>query len=149
MLAHAKRAAAALGTMPEVLVAQAALETGWGQHVMSGDGGVSSHNLFGIKADPSWHGETVRRATLEYFDGHPVRVTAAFRAYEDYGAAFDDYAKFIQSNPRYQRALERAAEPAAYARELQRAGYATDPDYARKILQIHEQLANQRAVPAG
>ncbi|MGD9602587.1 MAG: flagellar assembly peptidoglycan hydrolase FlgJ [Gammaproteobacteria bacterium] len=141
LLGHAQRAAARLGTTPEVLVAQAALETGWGRHVMDGGNGRSSHNLFGIKADRSWDGDTVTRRTLEYFDGRPVKVNAAFRSYADFGAAFDDYARFIQENPRYQQALERAADPRAYATALQRAGYATDPQYARKILQIHDQLA--------
>ncbi|MGH8598640.1 MAG: flagellar assembly peptidoglycan hydrolase FlgJ, partial [Gammaproteobacteria bacterium] len=111
LLVHAKRAAARLGTSPEILVAQAALETGWGRHVPARSNGQSSNNLFGIKADPSWMGETVRRRTLEYFDGQPVRVNAAFRSYPDYGAAFDDYADFIETSPRYRRALERAGDP--------------------------------------
>jgi len=149
LLTHAKRAAQRLGTTPAILVAQAALETGWGHHVMSGSNGLSSNNLFGIKADRSWDGATVRRSTLEYFDRQPVRVNAAFRAYNDYGAAFDDYANFIAKNPRYQRALEQAADPAAYVRELQKAGYATDPNYARKILEIHDQLAAQGAPSTG
>lgn len=147
LLVHAKRAAERLGTTPEVLVAQAALETGWGRHVMAGHDGRSSHNLFGIKADPAWNGETVTRRTLEYFDGRPVRVNAAFRSYTDFGAAFDDYANFIEQNPRYRQALERAANPRAYAAALQQAGYATDPQYARKILQIHDQIAAHN-VPA-
>ncbi len=141
LLADAQRAANTLGTTPEILVAQAALETGWGRHVMSGNDGRSSHNLFGIKADPSWEGPTVNRRTLEYYGGRPVRVNAAFRAYENFGAAFDDYANFIQNNPRYTQALARAENPRAYAHALQTAGYATDPQYARKILQIHDQIA--------
>ena len=139
---HAERAAAKLGTSAEILIAQAALETGWGKHVMPVPGGGSSHNLFSIKADPSWDGNTVTRSTLEFMEGRPVRINAGFRSYEDIGHAFDDYAEFIASNPRYQRALEKAADPRAYVRELQRAGYATDPDYARKILQIHQQVAS-------
>jgi flagellar protein FlgJ len=141
MLRHAKRAAGRLGTTPEVLVAQAALETGWGQHVMPASNGSSSNNLFGIKADRSWDGAVVRQGTLEYIGGRPVRVNAAFRSYPDAGAAFDDYAEFIARNPRYQQALERAADPKAYVQALQRAGYATDPQYAHKIMQIHDQLA--------
>jgi len=134
---HAERAAHKLGTSPEILMAQAALETGWGKHVVGG----GSHNLFSIKADPSWEGRTVTQRTLEVFGGKPVRVSAAFRAYNDVGEAFDDYVDFIQQNPRYQRALERASDPRAYVQELQRAGYATDPGYAQKILQIHGRLA--------
>lgn len=134
---HAERAAQKLGTSPEILMAQAALETGWGRHVVGG----ASHNLFSIKADPSWEGRTVTQRTLEVFGGKPVKVSAAFRAYNDVGEAFDDYVDFIQRNPRYQRALEQASDPRAYVQELQRAGYATDPAYARKILQIHGRLA--------
>lgn len=138
---HAERAARRLGTTPEVLLAQAALETGWGRHVVGGANGQASHNLFSIKADRSWDGNTVTQRTLEVFDGKPVRVSAAFRAYANVGAAFDDYVSFIQQNPRYERALQRAADPRAYVQELQRAGYATDPSYAQKILQIHGRLA--------
>lgn len=141
LLADAQRAANTLGTTPEILVAQAALETGWGRHVMTGNDGHSSHNLFGIKADPSWEGPTVNRRTLEYYGGRPVRVNAAFRAYEDFGAAFDDYARFIKDNPRYSQALAKAENPRAYVQALQSAGYATDPQYAHKILQIHDKLA--------
>ena len=137
----AARAAAKLGTTPEILIAQAALETGWGKHVMTGSDGQSSHNLFSIKADPSWEGDTVTRRTLEFMQGRPVNVTAGFRAYDGVGQAFDDYVDFIAQNPRYQRALEKAADPRAYVQELQRAGYATDPHYAQKILQIHNQVA--------
>ena len=142
LLADAQRAANILGTTPEILVAQAALETGWGRHVMTGNDGRSSHNLFGIKADPSWEGPTVTRRTLEYYAGRPVRVNAAFRSYADFGAAFDDYARFIKDNPRYTQALARAANPRAYVQALQSAGYATDPQYAHKILQIQDQIAS-------
>ena len=149
MLAGAERAAKRLGTTPEILVAQAALETGWGQHIMRTDDGRSSHNLFGIKADHAWDGDTVKRRTTEYFDGTPVRVTAAFRSYADPAAAFDDYARFIESNPRYTRALEQAGNPQAYVQELQRAGYATDPNYAQKIMQLHAQISALGAAPGG
>jgi flagellar protein FlgJ len=145
LLGHAQRAADRLGTTPEVLVAQAALETGWGRHIMTAADGSSSHNLFGIKADRAWDGPTVTHRTLEYFEGRPVRVNAAFRAYDDYGAAFDDYARFIRGNPRYAQALSGANDPRAYAHELQRAGYATDPHYARKILQIHSRIGQLAA----
>ncbi len=136
----ATRAAQRLGTTPEILIAQAALETGWGAHVMRDDYGRSSHNLFGIKANGAWHGATVERRTMEYLGGKPVKVRAAFRAYPDLGAAFDDYARFIQNNSRYQHALAKASDPHAYIHEIARAGYATDPQYADKILAIHDQL---------
>lgn len=144
---YAVEAAARLGTTPEILLAQAALESGWGRHVMHDEKGRSSYNLFSIKADPGWSGRTVDVRTLEYFGGKPVRVNAAFRAYESYGAAFDDYVRFIEDNPRYRQALARAADPAAYIRELSRAGYATDPRYAHKVLEINGRLAAGAAVP--
>lgn len=133
---HAARAAERLGVEPEVLVAQAALETGWGRHVMRGPDGVSSHNLFGIKADSRWGGERVTVSTLEYVGGIAERQRAAFRAYEDVGRSFDDYADFILQNPRYRGALAEAGTPEGYLRGIQRAGYATDPAYADKILSI-------------
>lgn len=133
---HAERAAARLGVDPEVLVAQSALETGWGRHVMRHADGRPSFNLFGIKADTRWQGERVAVSTLEYVDGIAERQRAWFRAYGGPGESFDDYANFIQQNPRYRHALEVASEPEAYVRGLQDAGYATDPAYADKILTI-------------
>ena len=129
---HALKAADELGVDAEVLMAQSALETGWGKHVRQLNG-ENSFSLFGIKADQRWQGKTVSVSTLEFKDGAMQREKAQFRAYESTAEAFNDYVDFIQSNPRYQPALEKSYNPAAYARELQQAGYATDPDYARKI----------------
>jgi flagellar protein FlgJ len=133
-----------MGLSPEALLAQAALETGWGRHVMSRNGGGSSHNLFGIKADSSWDGDRVRQTTLEFKDGVALKTKAAFRAYDSYGQSLSDYVRFIQSNPRYSRALEAVGDERRYFRELQRAGYATDPNYAEKIEQILDSDAMQR-----
>ncbi len=130
---HAQRAAQQLGTRPEVLIAQSALETGWGRSVMRHPDGESSHNLFGIKADKHWDGERVYSRTMEFRDGHMQRERAAFRSYDSLEQSFNDYVNFIQQNPRYGRALEQAADGARYVRELQEAGYATDPEYADKI----------------
>jgi len=129
---HALKAADELGVDAEVLMAQSALETGWGKHVRQLNG-ENSFSLFGIKADQRWQGKTVSVSTLEFKDGAMQREKAQFRAYESAAEAFNDYVNFIQSNPRYQPALEKSYNPAAYAHELQQAGYATDPDYARKI----------------
>jgi flagellar protein FlgJ len=129
----AERAAAQLGVAPEALLAQAALETGWGKHVMPRADGESSYNLFGIKADRRWHGDRVVKTTLEYRDGVAVKTRAAFRAYDSYEASFADYSAFITGNPRYGKALAVASSSDAYLRELQKAGYATDPRYAEKI----------------
>ncbi|MFE8069606.1 flagellar assembly peptidoglycan hydrolase FlgJ [Marinobacteraceae bacterium S3BR75-40.1] len=132
----ASEVAADAGLDPRVLVAQAALETGWGRHMIEGDQAQPSFNLFGIKADSRWGGDAVDITTTEYREGLPVKQKAAFRAYEDYRASFRDYVDFLESNPRYKQVLEHAADPEAYVRELQEAGYATDPAYGEKIQNI-------------
>ncbi|MFC6669796.1 flagellar assembly peptidoglycan hydrolase FlgJ [Marinobacterium aestuariivivens] len=138
LLPHAERLAPEIGVDPKVLLAQAALETGWGRHIVQDGGGNSSRNLFNIKADSRWQGERVGVTTLEYRNGVAVREPSAFRAYGSYADSFEDYVRFVQQNPRYQQALEQAADPQAYLRELQAAGYATDPAYAKKIEQIFQ-----------
>lgn len=136
ILPHAVNAADELGVDAKVLMAQSALETGWGQHIRNFDNGDNSYSLFGIKADQRWQGKTIAVSTLEFKDGSMQREQAQFRAYDSVGEAFSDYANFIKSNPRYQQALEHGYDAEAYARELQRAGYATDPDYAKKINRV-------------
>lgn len=131
----ARKAANELGVAPEVLLAQAALESGWGKRV-PGTGQGSSFNLFGIKADARWQGGKVSQSTLEYRDGVAVRERAAFRSYRSPHESMEDYAAFIRDNPRYRRALQQAAHPMRYLQELQRAGYATDPAYADKVGRI-------------
>lgn len=133
---HAERAGAALGLAPEVLLAQSALETGWGRHVIPRGDGSSSHNLFGIKADARWSGDRVQVNTLEYVDGVAEQQRAAFRAYDSPAESFTDYVDFLQRNPRYRGALAQASDAEGYLRGLQSAGYATDPAYADKILDI-------------
>lgn len=130
---HAQRAAQQLGVDPEVLVAQAALETGWGRGIIHHPDGRSSHNLFGIKAGGEWKQETVTVPTVEYRDGLAVKARAAFRAYDSLGASFDDYVRFLQANPRYKDALAQAGDAGKFSAALQEAGYATDPRYAEKI----------------
>ncbi|MDY6798318.1 MAG: flagellar assembly peptidoglycan hydrolase FlgJ [Pseudomonadota bacterium] len=132
----ARQIAGESGVSPRLLVAQAALETGWGRHMIEGDGGQPSHNLFGIKADHRWQGDSVNIATTEYREGIPMSERAAFRAYPDYRSSFRDYVDFLESNPRYRAALESADNPDQFAEQLQKAGYATDPDYAAKIRRI-------------
>jgi len=133
---YAVKAGNELGVDPEVLVAQSALETGWGKYSRQFDNGENSYSLFGIKADASWQGKRISVSTLEFKDGMMQRERANFRAYDSIDDAFNDYVSFIQQNPRYQPALERGYNPKAYAEELQKAGYATDPNYAAKIEKI-------------
>ncbi|WP_372725614.1 flagellar assembly peptidoglycan hydrolase FlgJ [Immundisolibacter sp.] len=131
---QAQRIGRALGIDGRVILAQAALETGWGERVPQRADGQSSHNLFGIKAH-GWGGATARVPTLEFRDGVMRRESADFRAYGSWGQAFDDYARFLSDNPRYRQALE-AGDTVGFARGLQAAGYATDPAYADKILGV-------------
>lgn len=132
---HAQKAAKELGVDPRALVAQAALETGWGKRqIKTGEGG-SAHNLFGIKAT-GWKGERARTATHEYVDGVKRTETADFRAYASPAESFADYVRLLKNNPRYQQALSAGKDIAGFARGLQRAGYATDPTYASKIASI-------------
>jgi flagellar protein FlgJ len=132
----AQQAADTLGLAPEALLAQAALETGWGAHVIPDQNGGTSHNLFGIKADQRWEGPRVRKDTLEYQQDVAVRRRALFRCYGSYEESFQDYVKFLKQNPRYAEALRNTQDSEAYFKALQRAGYATNPNYANKILQV-------------
>lgn len=142
----AEQAATQLGLPPQALLAQAALETGWGSFVMSAGNGASSHNLFGIKADQRWDGGQVGRETLEYEQGLAVRKRERFRTYASYEQSFQDYVSFLKSNPRYAQALEKTQDPGAYFKALQDAGYATDPDYADKILRVMQGPEMQTAL---
>lgn len=129
----AQASAHELGVDPRVLIAQAALETGWGRSVLQQGDGRSSHNLFNIKAGESWEGGRVNVATLEYRDGVAMKERANFRVYDSFNDSFADYVEFIKSQPRYRDALANAGDPRQFVNELQRAGYATDPRYAEKI----------------
>jgi flagellar protein FlgJ len=140
MLPMAQQAAERIGVDPRYLVAQAALETGWGKSVMRQQDGTSSHNLFGIKAGSSWKGAQARAITSEFRDGEMVKETAEFRSYDSYQDSFHDLVTLLQSNNRYQEVLKSADNPEQFVRELQKAGYATDPDYASKISQIARQM---------
>lgn len=136
MLPMAEAAAKRIGIDPKYLVAQAALETGWGKSVMRAQDGTSSHNLFGIKAGKSWQGGQARAITSEFRDGAMVKETAQFRSYDSYQDSFHDLVTLLQSNDRYKDVVKSADNPERFVRELQKAGYATDPNYANKISQI-------------
>ncbi len=133
---HAEKVAAELGVDPRALIAQAALETGWGKAVIRHPDGSSSYNLFNIKADGRWDGNTVAKQTLEYREGVAAKELAQFRSYDSLADSFDDYANFLTSSPRYAEALKQGGEADRYVEELQDAGYATDPEYAQKIQRI-------------
>lgn len=133
---HALRASEKLGVDADVLMAQSALETGWGKHLPIKADGSNSFNLFGIKADHRWQGEKIEITTREYRHGVMQQEKSEFRSYDSVSQAFEDYTDFIINSPRYQKALEFGYDGKAYARELQKAGYATDPNYASKINRV-------------
>lgn len=132
----AEAAAETIGVNADFLLAQAALETGWGRAMIQTADGRSANNFFGIKADHRWQGESAKTTTTEFFDGRAMTVTAPFRAYDSPYASFQDYADFISSSDRYQAALSVAEHPEQFVRAIQEAGYATDPEYAQKIIRI-------------
>jgi peptidoglycan hydrolase FlgJ len=146
MLPHAERAAERLGVDPHALLAQAALETGWGKSVPCNAAGECSFNLFGVKAGERWSGASVSVPTLEFEEGIPVRKVERFRAYASPADSFMDYARLIANNPRYGDALGAGQDVASFASALQQGGYATDPHYADKIVAVAREL---RAIAAG
>ncbi|KPY63947.1 flagellar assembly peptidoglycan hydrolase FlgJ [Pseudomonas syringae] len=148
MLPLAKEAAARIGVDPVMLVAQAALETGWGKSIMRQQDGSSSHNLFGIKAAGSWKGAEARAITSEFRDGKMVKETADFRSYDSYADSFHDLVSLLQNNNRYKEVVNSADKPEQFVKELQKAGYATDPDYASKISQIAKQMKSYQTYAA-
>ena len=133
---HAVDAANELGVSPHFLLAQAALETGWGKSELKTADGGSSFNLFNIKAGKSWQGARVAAETTEYAHGVAAKETAQFRAYGSYSEAFADYADLLKSNARYAGVVGLGGDAQAFARGLQQSGYATDPMYADKILRV-------------
>lgn len=143
LMPHAQRASDTTGIPASYMIAQAALETGWGKRDIRGADGQPSNNLFGIKAGANWTGKTVDITTTEYVNGQPVKMVDRFRAYDSYADSFADYARLLQSNPRYQQALTQAEDASGFANGLQRAGYATDPAYAQKLLSLIRQIGPQ------
>jgi flagellar protein FlgJ len=121
------------------MLGQAALETGWGKREIRGADGSNSHNLFGIKAGANWTGKTVEVATTEYVNGVPQKRMEKFRAYDSYADSFRDYASLLKNNPRYQNVIANSQDASSFAQGLQRAGYATDPNYAAKLSRIIKQ----------
>jgi flagellar protein FlgJ len=142
----ADRVAKATGLPAGFMLGQAGHETGWGKHEIKHKDGTTSFNLFGIKAGPSWTGKVAEITTTEYVNGVAKKTVAKFRAYDSYDASFRDYARLITETPRYAQAKKQTSSPLAFASGLQRAGYATDPEYANKLSRaINTTLRLQRA----
>jgi flagellar protein FlgJ len=132
----AQEAESVTGVPAKFMLGQAALETGWGKRVIRNADGSSSNNLFGIKAGPGWKGKVATAVTTEYVNGKPHARVEKFRAYDSHADAFKDYAKMISNNPRYEKVLAHGGDATTFAHGLQRAGYATDPQYAAKLSRI-------------
>ena len=148
ILPYAEKAAKELGVSPLILVSQAALETGWGKAVTQHKDGSSSYNLFNIKADQRWSGDRVVKSTLEYENGLAKHEKASFRAYDSYADSFDDYVDFLRTNSRYDNVLRHQGNDQSYIKDLHKAGYATDPNYADKVLNILKRDSMQQHVQA-
>lgn len=123
------------GIHPIAIVSQAALETGWGRYMITHKNGDPSFNFFGIKADKRWNGDSVEVITHEFKEGLRIKEKATFRSYNSIEEGFQDYSDFLDVD-RYQKAIKSGKDIAAYVTELQLAGYATDPEYAQKIIRI-------------
>jgi peptidoglycan hydrolase FlgJ len=132
---QAQQAASGLGVPAHFLVAQAALETGWGKSVITRADGSSSYNLFNIKAGKDWKGAVVEASTTEYENGQAVTRKERFRAYASYAESFQDYANLVGQTPRY-AAVRGQTQAEGFARALQHSGYATDPAYADKLTRV-------------
>lgn len=133
----AREASATTGIPASFMVAQAAHESGWGRREIARADGRPSFNLFGIKATPGWAGPVTEITTTEYHNGRPLKVKAQFRVYDSYEAAFKDYASLLKNSPRYSQVVAQSGSTAqTFAHGLQRAGYATDPAYADKLIRV-------------
>ncbi|KRC08586.1 glucosaminidase [Hydrogenophaga sp. Root209] len=134
------------GIPASYMIGQAGHETGWGKSEIRHADGTPSHNLFGIKATGAWKGKVAEITTTEYINGEPRKVTAKFRAYDSYADSFRDYAKLIGNSPRYDNVMDQIGSVQGFAAGLQKAGYATDPQYAAKLSRaINTTLSLQRA----
>ena len=125
-----------MGVEPKAILAQAALETGWGKYIIHQSNGDNSHNLFGIKADSRWGGEIAKVSTLEYRNGLAKKEVAPFRVYDSYESSLKDYSQFVKDSERYKNAVSNGNSVKGYSEGLQNGGYATDPNYAKKIQRI-------------
>jgi flagellar protein FlgJ len=140
LAAPAQAASAATGIPARFIIGQAALESGWGKSEIRKADGSTSHNVFGIKATKDWTGKTVSTVTTEYVNGRPQRTVEKFRAYDSYQEAMTDYASLLKGNPRYAQVINSSHDVNGFANGMQRAGYATDPHYARKLMSIMQKM---------
>lgn len=142
MLPYAMQASQASGVPPQLMLGQAALESGWGKREIHMADGSNSYNLFGVKANANWNGKAAEALTTEYKNGVAHKQVERFRAYSSYAEAFQDYANMIGRNPRYADVLQQGGDAAGMAQAIQKAGYATDPKYADKLARVMEMTSD-------
>ncbi len=142
MTVHAEEASKSTGIPTKLMLGQAALETGWGKREIKDKDGTPSYNLFGIKATAGWTGKTVETVTTEYVNGVKQKHVTKFRAYDSYAESFKDFANLMQKNPRYQGVMSNLHNPDSYAQAMQKAGYATDPNYAIKLASVINKVSS-------
>lgn len=140
MLVHAKAASQSTGMPPALMLSQAALESGWGKREIKDANGNNSYNLFGIKATGNWKGKVAESMTTEYINGVKQKRIEKFKAYDNYADSFKDFANLMQNNPRYEQVMANTHNPEGYANAMQKAGYATDPQYAKKLLSVIKKM---------
>jgi len=141
MAPHVEEASRATGIPANLMLGQAALESGWGKREIKSADGTNSHNLFGIKATGGWDGKVVEATTTEYINGVKQKRIEKFRAYDNYADSFKDFAQLMQNNPRYQNVMSNMHDAQAYAKAMQKAGYATDPQYASKLANVIDKVS--------
>jgi peptidoglycan hydrolase FlgJ len=141
MTEHAESASRATGLPAHLMLGQAALESGWGKREIKDVNGMPSNNLFGIKATSKWTGKVVETLTTEYVDGIKQKRIEKFRAYDSYADSFKDFANIMQNDPRYQNVMANLHSAKDYAQAMQKAGYATDPQYASKLASVIQKVS--------
>jgi flagellar protein FlgJ len=141
MAQHAQEASRATGMPAHLMLGQAALESGWGKRELKGADGTPSYNLFGIKATGNWDGKVVEATTTEYIHGVKQKRIEKFRAYDSYADSFKDFANLMRNNPRYENVMANLQNVNDYAQAMQKAGYATDPNYASKLSSVIQKVS--------
>lgn len=142
MAHHAESASRATGIPANLMLGQAALESGWGKREIKASDGTASYNLFGIKATPNWNGKVVEAVTTEYVNGIKQKRIEKFRAYDSYADSFKDFANLMRNTPRYENVMANLDNIQNYAKAMQKAGYATDPNYAEKLSTVIKKVSS-------
>jgi len=142
MAGHAEAASRATGIPAHLMLVQAALESGWGKREIKSADGTPSNNLFGIKATGNWDGKVVETTTTEYINGVKQKRVEKFRAYDSYADSFKDFANLMRNNPRYENVMSNMQNVNDYAQAMQKAGYATDPNYAAKLASVIQKVSS-------